>query len=272
MIIDKIVNIYFSPTHSTEKIVNSILKGMGIGDQRVINLNSLKQRYSVRFHFLPSEVVILGIPVYEERIPTLLYPVLYKIKGQHQLMILVVTYGNISPGIALKQLYGIMSDQGFKITAAASFIGEHSFSVADTKFAPGRPDNQDLKKAVLFGEQIHKKIKSAKKIEDIQELHIGGKLLSMGRFLPKHSEMLFAHAPDINQQLCQRCYQCLESCPVNAIDSFSLKSREKLCIRCFACVRHCPTNARKVVFKRAILVRTLLKKLAKKRKEPKIYI
>src|SRR6056297_222602 len=272
LIIDKLVKIYFSPTLSTENIVHSIAKGWNISEQRTINLNSLEQRHNVKFNIEPSEAVILGIPVYEERIPDLLYPVLTKVRGSRNPMILVVTYGNISAGIALKQLSKMMRNQGFKIIAAASFIGEHSFSHEEIKIASGRPDSKDMEKAELLGKQIFQKIDKTEKIENLPELSIKGELRAMGKLLPRHSELTFAHSPVIDPNLCKKCKKCLEVCPVNAIDPETLKSRDKLCIRCFACVKLCPNNARKIIYKKPVLVKTVLKQLGKKRKEPEIYI
>ncbi len=272
MLINKLINIYFSPTHNTEKIVFAVAKGLGVTHQRTISLNSLAQRHNFKFSLQPDEAVILGIPVYEERIPDLLYPVLCKIRGKGQPMILVVTYGNISSGIALKQLNKMMRYQGFRPIVAASFIGEHAFSQTEIKIASGRPDNRDLEKAELLGKQIYQKIESIEKIENIPELNIKGGLLAMSKLLPRHSEAIFAHAPVVNLHLCQNCRKCLEICPVNAIDPENLRSRDKLCIRCFACVKLCPYNARKIIYKKPVLVKTVLKQLGKKRKEPEIYI
>ncbi len=272
MIIDKLVKIYFSPTNSTQKIVCTIAKSWGVAGQRNINLNSLTERYNFKLKLQPDEAVLLGIPVYEERIPDLLYPVLSKIKGNGQLMVPIVTYGNISAGIALKQLTTMMRNQGFNIIAAASFIGEHSFSHKDIKIAVGRPDSKDLGIANSFGTQIKEKIESIENIKDTPELNINGKLSYMGKLLPRHSEMTFSHAPVIDPTLCKKCKKCLEICPVNAIDPESLISRDKLCIRCFACVKLCPNNARKIVYKKPFLVKNTLRQLGKKRKEPEIFL
>lgn len=272
MIIDKLTKIYFSPTHSTEKVINAIARGWGVNEQKRIKLNSLEQRHRFKLNIDPSEAVILGIPVYEERIPHILYPALKKIVGNGQPMVLVVTYGNICAGITLKQLNKLMTRQGFVIIAAAAFIGEHAFSHREIKIASGRPDKRDLEKAEHLGRQIHQKILSIEKLKNVSELNIKGELRAMGRFLPRHSEMLFTNAPVLNSSSCQQCGKCLEVCPVNAIDTDNFRSREKLCIRCFACVKICPHDARKISYKKPVLVKTVLKTLGKKRQEPEIYI
>ncbi len=272
MIINKLVKIYFSPTHSTKKIIYTVAESLAVAEQRTINLNSLEERHNFKLSLQSDESIILGIPVYEERIPDLLYPVLSKIRGNGQPMILIVTYGNISAGITLKQLSKMMKNQGFKIIAAASFIGEHSFSYKDIKIAAGRPDSEDLAIAKNFGKQIKEKIEFIENIENVPDLNIKGKISSMGKLLPRHSEITFAHSPIIDFNLCKNCKACLEICPVNAIDPDNLKSRDKLCIRCFACVKLCPNNARKVIYKKPLLVKNTLKQLSKKRREPETYI
>ncbi|MDD3031053.1 MAG: EFR1 family ferrodoxin [Atribacterota bacterium] len=272
LIIDKLVKIYFSPTNSTKNVICTVAKSWGVNEQRNIDLRSLGERHNFRLNLQPEEAIILGIPVYEERIPDLLYPALSKIRGNGNPMVLIVTYGNISSGIALKQLNKMMRNQGFKIVAAASFIGEHSFSYKEIKIAAGRPDIQDLEIAKSFGNLIRDKIESIENIENLPELNIKGKISSMGKLLPRHSEITFAYSPVVDSALCKKCKKCLEVCPVNAIDPDNLKSRDKLCIRCFACVKFCPNNARKVIFKKPVLVKNTLKQLSKKRREPEIYI
>jgi ferredoxin len=272
LLINKLLLIYFSPTHSTAQIVQAMARGWNIPEQRTINLNSIKQRHNFQFTLKPSEAVILGIPTYQERIPNLLYPVLHKIIGNNDPMVLVATYGNISAGITLRELYKLMSHQGFKIIAAANFISEHSFFQGEIKIASGRPDQQDLEKAELFGKQIRQKMEATENLEKVPELNIKGKLLTINKLLPEYSELLFSHAPQIDVQLCQHCRKCLEACPVNAINPNNLKSRDKLCIHCMACVKTCPAQARKIVYKKQWLTKAWLNIVGKKRKEPVIYI
>lgn len=272
MLIEKLLKIYFSPTGATEKVVHSVARGWNIPEQKIINLNSLFQRHNFVVNLSLTEAVILGIPTYEERVPDLLYPTLKKIRGKNNPMVLIVTYGNISAGITLSQLSKMMKHQGFKIIAAANFIGEHAFSQEDIKIASGRPDALDLEKAEQLGKQIRQKIESINSLDTLTELNIKAHLLPVGKLLPKHSEILFTHVPQLIPELCQHCLKCVDVCPVKAIDPKSLQSREKLCIHCFACVKLCPYHARKIIFKKPLLVKTILKRIGKKRKEPEIYI
>ena len=272
MNINRIVRIFFSPTHTTKKVIDAITNGLGINNHKTINLNRLEKRRNFYYKARPGEALILGIPVYEERIPDLLYPVLAKLNGQGQPMIVVTNYGNICAGIALKQLYKMMKKQGFKIIAAAHFIGEHSFSSEDIKVAAGRPDKEDLSKATLLGQQIKEKMSQFNDSIDLPELSIHGKLLLMGKVLPKHSENIFTYPPKLIISQCHYCLKCLKACPVNAINPENLTTRDRLCIRCFACVKFCPHNARKIMYKKPILVKTVLKNKGQKRQEPEIFI
>lgn len=56
--------------------------------------------------------------------------------------------------------------QGFKVIAGATFIGEHSYSTEKYPVAAGRPDERDLAVAADFGKQISDKIASATEPEN----------------------------------------------------------------------------------------------------------
>ena len=47
------------------------------------------------------------MPVYEEKIPKIVYPFLTSLKGNGKPVVLVGVYGNIGDGIALNELYSI---------------------------------------------------------------------------------------------------------------------------------------------------------------------
>lgn len=272
MFVNNIVKIFFSPTRSTEKIVNVVTQYWENENQRIVNLNSIKHRYNFSLTLQENELVFLGIPVYEGKIPNLLYPVLYKIRGKGHPIVLIVTYGNINPGIAIKQLYAMMKRQGFNIIAAGIFVGEHSFSYGETKIASGRPDKKDIEQASLFGLQIKQKLASTNQVIPISESSIRGYLPVFDKLLPTCREILFPSAPIIQKDICKRCGKCLDVCPVDAINPEDYGSKYKLCIKCFACVKFCPNNARKIIYKKPVFLKTILKQMGEKRKEPEIYI
>ena len=75
------------------------------------------------------------MPVYEEKIPEIIYSFLTNLIGNKKQVVLVGVYGNIGDGIVLNELDFIAKNSGFKVVAAGSFIGEHSFSTKEIPIA-----------------------------------------------------------------------------------------------------------------------------------------
>lgn len=126
MIIKSVTSIYFSPTGTTKNIIYSIINGMGIIENISINLTDHKIRDTAA-PIINGDIVIIGVPVYEERIPKVVHNFLNSLNGNKKPLVLVAVYGNFSYGIALNELNFIAKNRGFNVVAACSFIGEHSF-------------------------------------------------------------------------------------------------------------------------------------------------
>lgn len=273
MKIDKLTKIYFSPTNTTQQIVEAISMSLKIQNTKTIDLTKPEVRQNFKLDInLNNELLIIGVPVYEERIPEIIEKSLVKLSGQGQPIILIALYGNIGEGIALKQLKELVEENGFNVIGAGSFIGEHSFSNSELKIAKSRPDKDDLKKAKYFGKKIIEKLKTSNNIKNFAELDIQGELPLIAKILPRNSAKMFAEKPKIDNKKCNRCGICINICPVGAIDKKELKIDDNICLRCFACVKKCPKESRKINFKKSCLVKLILRKKGKVRKEPKIYL
>ncbi|PRX27144.1 4Fe-4S binding protein [Orenia metallireducens] len=279
MEINKLTRIYFSPTKTTQQVINQITKSMKVKNIRTINLTEPNIRKNLNINFDDKEVLIIGVPVYGARIPDILLPYLKKLRGNNQPVILVSVYGNVEPGIALKQLYYLLKKRKFKIIGASSFIGEHSFSYEKIKLAIGRPDMCDLYKAKEFGEKVVEKLKQINDLQSISEIKITEQSTLLARLipiiakvLPKDGAKLFAKIPVIDKNKCNGCKKCVEICSTKAINEQKLEVNKKICLRCYACVKYCPLNAKEIEFNMEWLVKKFLNKKGRKRKEPKIYI
>lgn len=271
MNITKATSIFFSPTGTTRKICMEIIKGLGINDPQVIDLT----QPSTRQNPLPDisgDIVILGMPVYEERIPKVVMPCIEKLVGNDKLIILIALYGNVGEGIVLKQLNMITSKAGFRIIAAASFIGEHSFSNKIVQVSKGRPNKEDLEKAKQFGERILGKIKVLSNVSSIRNLLISGNLPIMARLLPQDSSRMFTREPEVIHEKCTNCGICVKKCPNNAINPSTLVINSEKCLRCFSCVRVCRFEARKIILKKKWLVTRFLTKVNQQQKQPNFYL
>jgi len=271
MVVNSITTIYFSPTGTTKKTINSIIKGMGIFNNEIIDLTLPKVR-NAGIPLINGDIVLIGVPVYEEKIPEIIYSFLTNLKGNGKQVVLVGVYGNIGDGIVLNELDFIAKNSGFKVVAAGSFIGEHSFSTDKIPIAPNRPNNNDLNKAEEFGKSIIEKVKNINDLKDISLKIPQGKLPLMAKIVPKNSARLFTRTPFADMNTCTHCNLCVKLCPMGAIDKDTLEINEEQCIRCFCCVKRCPKKARKIIYRPRFLVSKVLTMKNKVRKEPKMYL
>jgi ferredoxin/flavodoxin len=258
--------LYFSPTGTTKEILSAVAEGMQLRNLHTINITSQKTR-KAKLDGPLGDVLLVGLPVYEERIPELVIPFLKELEGEGRPAVIITVYGNIGGGIALKQLYSTMQDAGFLVVAAGQFIGQHSFSTQAVPVAEGRPDAEDLQMARDFGAKILDKLqKSPDGINSPQ-----GKLPLMARVVPKNSARRVTEKPAADMQLCNRCGVCAKLCPTEAIDPQTLAIDETKCLRCFSCVNHCPKEARTINYK-TFVVKRFLESGAKVRKQPQLFI
>lgn len=165
--------VYFSPTKTTKKVVESIAQGIQVDMIEKLDLTPPEAR-TREFEELHDELAIIGAPVYGGRVPIDAVNRLQRLKGNDTPAIIVVVYGNREYEDALLELKDIAVEAGFKPVAAGAFIGEHSFANDTTLIANGRPDTDDLKKAGEFGKMIWKKLRDIQALDDMSPLHVPG--------------------------------------------------------------------------------------------------
>jgi len=255
--------IFFSPTGTTKKIANEIISALDVGEITYIDLTD--QRTRTKSTLISSDIVIFGSPVYEEYIPEFIIDSVKKMKFNKQPAIAFSVYGNIGYGVSLKQIFSEFEELGLSIYSLGAFIGEHSFSTDRSPLAKGHPTSDDLQEAKNFALQFVERMKNDNKIKKID---VPGSLLIMARLLPKNSAKIFTKVPSINSN-CNGCGICVQKCPMGAIDENMIINNEK-CIRCFSCVKHCKQNARKIEYRKKILVKMMLNINNLKKKKPTI--
>lgn len=263
MKVEKVSGAYFSPTGNTAKIVETIGHKMRGEDWRRIDLTRPDNRGG--WHsFGPSELLIVGVPVYRGRVPEVMVEELSRFKGQSTPAIILVTYGNRMIEDAMLELKDIMVEQGFIPFGAASFSGQHSFN---KEIGYNRPDEKDLKIAEEFAEEI------TSKLETLDKNKIG--LTVPGNRPYKKvgpmSQMPFYPETDMN---CIYCMLCSQYCPMEAISFSNPKSIDpNRCIRCTVCIKVCPVQAKRMtpgVFE--AFVEKITTKNVLSRKEPWYYV
>ena len=133
--------IYFSPTHTSKQVGEAIVRGTGITN--VINTN-LTQQATQDLVIAESTLAIIVVPVYGGRVAPLAMDRLASVRGSNTPAVIVVVYGNRAYEKSLMELDYWAIQQGFKVIAGATFIGEHSYSTEKYPVAAGRPDERDL--------------------------------------------------------------------------------------------------------------------------------
>ncbi len=229
--------VYFSPTHSSEKIAKAIASGIGVPRRRVIDLTLDRSGSDIKI--ADGDFVILCAPVYAGRVAPVAVERLrrLKIEGKNKAVVAVV-YGNRDYDDALVELYDIAVDIGLEPVAAGVFVGEHSYSRPDMPVAAGRPDALDVDEAKRLGKICLEKWMSGAVSGD---LHIKG---NRPYREVKHSEPV---AP-VSTGDCAGCGECVGVCPTGAIsqaDNGAIVTDAANCIKCCACVKVCPIGARK---------------------------
>lgn len=263
--------IYFSPTGTTKKILDAIIMGLDIGESKVINLTSPDVRYS-KITQIEEDIVIIGLPVYKSKMPIILKPFLSNLQGNHKPIVLVTVYGNVEKGIALNEMYTVTEKAGFKIIAAGSFIGEHSFSNDEVPVAKGRPTEEELKKAKEFGRSIKEKLCETD-TSNITPLKIPQSKLSIfDHILPENVTRMLTKTPVADMRICDHCGSCVKLCPMSAINKDTLEVEENQCLRCFCCVKRCTKQARKIEYKKRALTSRFFSAKNKLKNKPDLYL
>lgn len=229
MDIKKVFGFYFSPTHTTKKVVEKVTEGTGKDFTNIDLTFSWKDLKD--YNFESDDLVIFGAPVYGGRTPKLLRECMKKFRGNKTPIVLIGVYGNRAYEDFFVEAQDIFEENGFKVIGAGAFLGEHSFT---TKVAEGRPNEEDLAKAFSFGKDI---------AEKLEELDVLESMVLPGNRPYKQEGASKNIAPEATDD-CKDCGACVSVCPTGAIKSPKEVDPTK-CILCNACIRACQFGARK---------------------------
>lgn len=234
--LEKLHLIYFSPTGSTKKIVESIAEGMGVQTLEQIDLTLPTKSKSSRQ--LTDGAAIIGVPVYAGRVPVTAMERLKQYSATGIPTVLVAVYGNRAWEDTLVELADSSDALGFTLFAAAAFIGEHSYSTSSRPIAGNRPNKEDLVLARKFGDLAIRRIRNGTALDH--------HLLPGNR--PYREAVSFGGiAPETDQAACVLCGICVAHCPQAIIRiTTAVQTEATDCIMCCACVKGCPQHAREL--------------------------
>lgn len=239
MKVNQVKLVYFSPTGTTRTVLEGIARGIAVENVEDFNLTPPE---AVQQPIPPfsDELAIIGAPVYGGRLPVDAIRRFKQLKASGTPAVLIVVFGNRDFEDALLELKDLAIELGFNPVAGGAFIGEHSFATKDVPVANGRPDSQDVQKAMDFGIRIRDKVIALQSPDASMDLKIPGRspyeaggARSMGV------------SPVTNEDACTVCGTCAGVCPTAAISvNGGVATEVELCIRCCACIKNCPTGAR----------------------------
>lgn len=182
------------------------------------------------------------------------------LKGKGQKAVAVVVYGNRAYDDALLDLKDALEADGFQVIAAGAFVAEHSIARV---IAAGRPDKDDLEKAVAFGAAVMEKVAKGEN----QSIQVPGD--SVYREKPYTTTPVH---PQANES-CVRCGTCAKRCPMGAIpaENPSVSNGDR-CINCMRCIAVCPQKARSLPAPMLEKVEGMLKEKTSAPRQPEIFL
>ena len=145
--------------------------------------------------------------------------------------VLVAVYGNREFEDTLMELKDALSEAGFRCSAAAAAVAEHSII---RKFGAGRPDEEDCRELKEFSERIKRHLEEN-----------GDGEVSVPGGHPYREYHGVPMKPKADKD-CIKCGKCAAECPVQAIPKDNPSSLDKeRCISCMHCIAICPEQARR---------------------------
>ena len=258
--------LFFSPTDTTKKICKAVALGMGVDEPKMLDMTlpDIRTAIITKPELVTENIdhLIVGAPVHSGKIPLQALECLRTIRGNGKTASAIVVYGNRDYGIALYSMVELLSENGFDVTAAGKFIGQHSYSDI-VPVAMGRPDDSDLKKAQRFGVNSVS-VSGSLNLKDIP--------IQIDKI--SKSETYTAVKPVYNAKRCVQCGKCAEKCPVGLLSAetggYLNRYAKKQCIGCMACVSSCEKGARAAKPNRIIkmVMKRILRQASAERKEP----
>ena len=254
MMAKRVTSVFFSPSGATEKIVSMFSARIS---NNVHSINLLTEIIHDEIQFRPDDIVVIALPVFFGRIPSVCVNMLKNMKGNKTPLIALAVYGNRAYEDALLELTDILEANSFIITAAGALIAQHSIF---PQIASGRPDQSDTDKIKEFAE----KCTAILEYGEIGSVPIPGNT----PYRSVHS-LLFHPYTD---HRCIHCCACATNCPVSAISKENPRvTDKKACINCTSCIHVCPVNARKYHGLKYEISRNRLKKICTPRREPEFF-
>ena len=254
----KIINVFFSATDTTRRVVMEIAKQMGNEWQSYdLTKNAMTEDVNVG----TDDVLLVGMPVYGGRIPAPVVYSLKRFKGRHTPAILVAVYGNRAVDDAFVEMQDIVEGNGFFVMAAGAFVAQHSIF---PHTAQGRPDEKDMEKIRKFASQCTEKINRGYS-DNTPSIHLPG---NRPYKIPGKIPLKVT-----TNSHCTECGTCIKVCPVGAIPKENPHVTDyDRCIHCGRCISHCKEHVRGYSGLLYRIAGFMFGRKNSKRQEPEVYL
>jgi len=255
--------LFFSPTQTGATVAQAVKNGLKASSGESIDIT----KAAVEKTFGADDTVIVAMPIYGGRLPKVAVERFKAIHGNGAKAVAIAIYGNANAGDALLELTDICKEQGFEVIAAATFIGEHSFTMKQFPIAVGRPDAADLQKAADFAGLIQKTLDAEGPLTPIE-------VPGTHPYSKDAMNLPGVSATGTILENCTRCGLCETFCPTGAITMTQdgPQTDGSKCIWCAACVKACTSHARVFVLPKIQEISEKLYTNFQTRQEPKWFL
>ena len=250
----KYARILFSPTGGTLRTAEAVT---GVWPDEVETVD-LTDPASIPRSFRREDLVLIAVPSFGGRVPSLAAQRLAGIEGNQAACVLLCVYGNRAYEDTLAELRDLAEQQNFRVLAAIAAIAEHSIL---RQYAAGRPDAQDGERLGEFSQAVLEKFRSGNETAPALPGNRPYKQPGRTSLVPKAGKG------------CTACGLCARQCPAQAIRLENLQTAENaLCISCMRCVARCPQGVRRVNRAMTAVAAQALRKACSVRKECELFI
>lgn len=217
----------FSPTGSTQRAADALTSTWTTDTP--LHDTDLTRPATTSITPDPSDLILLAVPSYGGRVPSLAAQRIAPLHGNGAACVLLCTYGNRAYEDTLIELADLATQSGLRVIAAIAAATEHSII---RRYGTGRPDTRDRDELATFAQAIRQKHHSGSTTSPAIPGNRPYKPLSTFNLVPLPSDA------------CNHCGHCARTCPAQAIDPITLSTDSTLCISCMRCISLCPRHAR----------------------------
>lgn len=252
---NKIYNIYFSPTGSSQRVAEIFSEKINAGEKLDIDLCN-KNIDDIQIE--KDSLCVISMPCYGGRIPETALERLLHIKAENSLAVALVTFGNRAYEDSLLELSRECEKLNFKVIAGGAVVTEHNIMHV---YGKGRPDNNDKLEIEAFAEKVLEKLNK----KDYSEPKFKGNY-------PYKEWKNNANPIEVDKEKCGQCGVCVEKCPVGAISKDSFEVNLSSCINCMRCIEVCSKKCRKIPDKLLNMITEKMKPVCESRKENEFFM